>query len=178
MLTRVGTHLSCCLLGCVCADGVMVGTQSGSPRLDEGCSSSKSSTRLYYHPRSRSAEAQASSALQSQPRGDPRAASPRPQSPRSTPPQTPAPDSVPPPAPDSPASNAGRSQRRGCPSSVNTFLPAPTSPRTAPLEACGGGLFLSHAEHRQYKLSSASFSEPEEIYSVVGQICQSFAIGA
>lgn len=159
----------------------MVGTQFGSPRLDEGCSSSKSSTRLYHHPRSRSAEAQASPALykhtqegtqegtHAQPRHAPKAPAP---------PQTPAPDSVPPPAPDSPASNAGRSQRCGCPSSVNTFLPAPSSPRTAPLEACGEGRFLSHAEHRQSKLSSASFSEPELNYSVVGPVCQSSAIGA
>lgn len=43
--------------------------------------------------------------------------------------------------PDGPASNAGRPWPQGCPSSVNTSLPSPSSPRAAPLPARGGGAF-------------------------------------
>lgn len=59
--------------------------------------------------------------------------------------------------PDGPASNAGRPWPQGCPSSVNTSLPSPSSPRAAPLPARGGELSLSHSKHLRSKLSPASF---------------------
>lgn len=145
MLMCVETHLPRCHLGCLRVDGVTVSTQFGSPLLNKGCSGSKSSTRdqeacSNVHTLVGPGGAQVGQSSASRSRGyeggfavppDPRLHL-----------QFRAPNSAPPPSSlTGPASKAGRSGLHCCPSSVNTSLPAPRSPRTAPLPGRGGDVF-------------------------------------